>query len=61
MKSKWTWYIKLNILVLSFLFVVFLIYQTSREDFRRGLQVLFSSEGVKSAEPQRPVKIRPEF
>ena len=46
------WYIKLNILVLSFLFMLFLIKQTNTVQFKQGLQSLFSNN--QNTEESRP-------
>ena len=56
-KIELSWYIKLNILVMSFLFVVFLIKQSNTNQFQQGLQAVFSSNN--SLEQNRPsVEIR---
>jgi len=51
-----SWYIKLNILVISFLFVVFLIKKTNTTQFKQGLQSIFSG-GQASKEIRPAVKI----
>ena len=57
-KVELSWYIKLNILVMSFLFVVFLIKQSNTNQFQQGLQAVFSSNNH-SIEQNRPsVEIR---
>lgn len=55
-KLELAWYIKLNILVISFLFVVFLIKQTNTTQFKQGLQSVFSG-GQTSKELRPAVKI----
>ena len=46
------WYIRLNILVISFLFMLFLIKQTNTTQFKQGLQAIFSSNHT--SEESRP-------
>ena len=55
-KLELAWYIKLNVLVISFLFIVFLIKQTNTTQFKQGLQSIFSSDQA-SKELRPAVKI----
>ena len=40
------WYIKLNILVLAFLFVIFLMKEISSPTFKQGLKNLFKTSPI---------------
>ena len=51
-KMNLAWYVKLNVLVLSFLFILFLIKQTNTTQFKQGLQAVFP--GNHTLEESRP-------
>ena len=42
------WYVKLNIMIMGFLFVLFLIKQSTTPAFKLGLQGLFTQDKEKS-------------
>ncbi|MDE0118382.1 MAG: hypothetical protein OXM55_00035 [Bdellovibrionales bacterium] len=57
-KMGMSWYIKLNIMVMGFLFVVFLIKQINTSSFRNGLDHIFTSSRSKP-KPSVQIKIKP--
>ena len=55
-KGEFSWYIKLNIMIMSFLFVLFLIKQVNTSSFRTGLNNIFSHTSPQQTE--RSVRIQ---
>ncbi len=53
-----SWYIKLNILVMSFLFILFFMKQIRENSFQEGLNRLFSPSHFQEKPRQRSVKIQ---
>ena len=49
------WYIKLNIMVMGFLFVLFFMKELNTSSFRAGLENIFSS---KSSQSERSARIQ---
>ena len=54
-----SWYIKLNIMVMGFLFVLFFIKQSNTSSFRQGLNNIFSSSIHSPPERSARIKISP--
>ncbi|MYE07762.1 MAG: hypothetical protein F4X95_03310 [Oligoflexia bacterium] len=57
-KMEMSWYIKLNIMVMAFLFVLFLMKQINTSSFQAGLDNIFSSSPPKP-KPAVQIKIKP--
>ena len=60
-KMNITWYVRLNIMVISFLFVLFLIKQVQNPAFQRGLSHIFANPSSPPAPPSnnnRSAKIK---
>ena len=55
-----SWYIKLNIMVMGFLFVLFLIKQTNAPGFKAGLKRMFSVTGPPPRERSFRIKTNSE-
>ena len=52
------WYIKLNMMVMAFLFILFLMKQINTSAFRAGLDNIFTSSQSKAKAPVK-IKIKP--
>ena len=52
------WYVKLNIMVMGFLFVLFLIKQSNTPAFKMGLSNLLNAKSGASSPEKRSVKIK---
>ena len=58
-KIQISWYIKLNILTLGFLFIMLLMKEIKTVKFQSGLEAIFSSpEAVKKEKINRPARIQ---
>ena len=60
-KMEITWYVRLNIMVISFLFVLFLIKKVQDPNFQKGLSRIFanpSSSSLPSSGNSRSAKIQ---
>ena len=55
-KMELSWYVKLNIMIMSFLFILFLMKQIKSPLFQTGLSNLFPH--VSSQQPDRSVRIK---